>query len=44
MDTAGATAIEYSIIIALIAFLTVAALTLIGPQVMQMLTNAGSAF
>lgn len=44
MDTQGATAIEYSIIIALIAFLTVAALALIGPQVLQMLTDAGSAF
>ncbi|MBI1236104.1 MAG: Flp family type IVb pilin [Alphaproteobacteria bacterium] len=44
VDTQGATAIEYSIIIALIAFLTVAALALIGPQVLQMLTDAGAAF
>lgn len=43
-DTDGTTAIEYSIIIALIAFFTVAALALIGPQVMQMLTDAGGAF
>lgn len=43
-DESGATSIEYSIIAVLISIGVIAALILIGPQVVAMLTDAGAAF
>lgn len=43
-DERGATAIEYSIIAALISITIIGGLTLIGPAIMGMLEQAGAAF
>jgi pilus assembly protein Flp/PilA len=43
-DERGATAIEYSIIAALISIMIIGGLTLIGPAIMDMLDQAGGAF
>ena len=43
-DTRGATAIEYSLIAVIISIAGVGALSLIGPAVMAMFADAGSAF
>jgi Flp pilus assembly pilin Flp len=43
-DTRGATAVEYSIIAVIISIAGVGVLVLIGPAVMQMFSDAGSAF
>jgi len=40
----GGTAIEYSLVAVIISIAGVAALALIGPAVMNMFTDAGSAF
>ena len=43
-DRRGATAIEYSMIAVIIAIAAVAGLSIIGPAVLAMLNEAGSAF
>lgn len=43
-DRRGATSIEYSLIAVVISIIFIAALTLIGPAVSDMLTNAAAPF